>query len=530
MSFSRRLDLLRQPEINNLLLCSLRGIEREALRVADDTGMISHKPHPRAVGSALTHASITTDYSEALMEFITEPQASIPALINQLEETLVYTAKNLEAELLWSNSMPCQLGSDADIPIAQYGVSHSGRMKTLYREGLGLRYGRAMQCIAGIHFNFSLPDALWAQLRQQDLSTLTLQDYKTRGYMSLIRNFRRQFWVLLYLMGAAPAVCRSFVRDRPHQLTALHEGHTLVAPYGTSLRMGNLGYQSSAQDAITVCYNDLRSYISELCKAILTPHEPYEKIGIYNARGDYQQLNAGLLQIENEFYSTIRPKQTTRRGETQLRALAERGIEYIEVRCLDLNPFSELGIDAEQLYFVEAFLLACLLGDSPETDIEEYQEIQANQAEIVYRGRAPDLLLQRKGVEVGAVDWAAEILDKAMEAAELLDSAMDTDQYAGSVNLMKSRLADESLLPSRRILDILENGQLSYQAWSMEQARQHTRALAQRSLSAEASKRFERMAERSLHAQEQLELSQAGTFSEYLEDYYRQYQMLAQRQ
>jgi glutamate--cysteine ligase len=527
MSFSQRFELLRRPEINNLLLCSLRGVEREALRVDHNTGKISQKPHPSAVGSSLTHSSITTDYSEALMEFITEPQASIPALMTQLEETLIYTIQNLDDELLWSNSMPCQLGSDADIPIAQYGSSHSGRMKTLYREGLGLRYGRAMQCIAGVHFNISLPDALWAQLRQHELSTLTLQDYKTRGYMSMVRNFRRHFWILLYLMGAAPAVCRSFVRNQPHRLSALHEGHTLVAPNGTTLRMGNLGYQSSAQDEITVCYNELDSYIGELCKAILSPHQAYEKIGLFNAKDEYQQLNTGLLQIENEFYSTIRPKQTTRRGETQLRALAERGIEYIEVRCLDLNPFSALGIEAEQLYFVEAFLLACLLDDSPETEIEEYQEIQSNQAAIVYHGRDPSLLLRRAGSEVGAVDWAGQIVDKAMACAGLLDNAMGVENYSASVNIMKQRLTDKSLLPSSRILDVLTDGKMSYQAWTMEQSRRHTQSLREKSLPAEVAERLKRVAEESIGAQKRLEASQAGTFAEYLQDYYRQYQQLA---
>lgn len=530
MSFSQRLELLRRPEINNLLLCSLRGIEREALRVDADTGKISQKPHPESIGSALTHPCITTDYSEALMEFITEPQASIPALIKQLEQTLVYAVQKIGSEVLWSNSMPCQLGADPEIPIAQYGSSHSGRMKTLYREGLGLRYGRSMQCIAGIHFNFSLPDALWAQLRQQDFSTLTLQDYKTRGYMSLVRNFRRQFWVLLYLMGAAPAICRSFVRNQSHQLTSMNEGHTLYAPHGTSLRMGNLGYQSSAQDAITVCYNDIQSYISELCKAILTPHQAYEQIGLRNAEGEYQQLNTGLLQIENEFYSTIRPKQTTHRGETQLRALAERGIEYIEVRCLDLNPFSALGIEAEQLYFVEAFLLACLLDDSPETDTQEYHEIQSNQANVVYRGRDPDLMLRRGGSEIALQDWAEEILSKAEAAAELLDRAMFTQDYSGSVSKMRERLGNQDLLPSTRVLKGLEAERLTFQAWTMQQSSLHTRELMEKSLPADATARLDHLARQSLEEQRKLESNQTDIFAEYLEDYYRQYQVLANHQ
>jgi glutamate--cysteine ligase len=529
MKFNQRLELLRQPELNNLLLCALRGIEREALRVNNVTGKIAQTPHPESVGAALTHPYITTDYSEALLEFITEPQPSIPALMAQLEETMIYVAQQMQDEVLWSNSMPCQLGLDKDIPIAQYGSSNSGRLKTLYRKGLGMRYGRAMQCIAGIHFNFSLPDALWARLRQQDYSNLTLQDYKTRGYMSLIRNFRRQFWILLYLMGAAPAVCQSFVRDRPHRLTACQDGHSLCAPQGTSLRMGDLGYQSSAQDAITVCYNDLGSYISELCKAILTPEADYEKIGMRDSAGELQQLSTGLLQIENEFYSTIRPKQTTRRGETQLRALAERGIEYVEVRCLDLNPFAELGIEADQLYFVEAFLLACLLDESPETTTEEYRDIQANQATVVYRGRDPDLTLRRHGRPIAMGDWAELILKRMDETTSLLDNALATTAYSDSLKTMRERIQDRSLTPSARILAELEAGDVTYQTWVMAKSRKQTQALREKSLSEESRSRLDRLTRHSIDEQRKLESKQAEDFNSYLQNYYQQYRELERK-
>ncbi len=529
MNFDQRLELLQQPEINALLLSTLRGLEREALRVNASNGKLAQTAHPAAIGSALTHPQITTDYSEALLEFITDPQPSIPAVMRQLEDTVVYVVQRLGDEVLWANSMPCQLGPDSEIPLAQYGSSHTGRMKTLYREGLGLRYGRAMQCIAGIHFNFSLPDSLWARLRDQDLSPLTLQDYKTRGYMSLIRNFRRQFWLLLYLMGAAPAICKSFVRDRPHKLSPCADGHSLCALLGTSLRMGNLGYQSSAQDAIVVCYNELGSYIGELCKAILTPAYAYEALGLRDAEGRCQQLNTGLLQIENEFYSTIRPKQTTRRGETQLRALAERGVEYIEVRCLDLNPFADLGIDPEQLYFVEAFLLACLLEESPQTTTEEYRDMQANQAAVVYRGRDPQLQLKRFGRSVSLSDWAAQIMRRVGLAAEQLDRAMDTQEYSRSVASMQQRLLDSSLTPSARLLASLEREQLSYQRWMMARSLDISQRLRERTLDAETSALLNRLTRRSLEDQRQLEAAQTGSFDDYLAAYYQQYLKLGRR-
>ncbi len=525
MNFIKRLNLLRRPKNMKLFASALRGIEREALRV-NSQGRIADTPHPIELGSALTHPNITTDYSEALLEFITEPQTSVPLVMAQLEEILAFSTQNIGSELLWTNSMPCQLGEDQDIPVANYGSSNIGRMKTLYRVGLGLRYGRAMQCIAGIHFNYSLPDATWAILRQQEKSFLTLQDYKTQGYLALIRNFRRRIWLLLYLMGAAPAVCRSFVRNRDHSLAPLADQHSLHAPLGTSIRMGELGYQSSAQDAIVVCYNRIENYIAELRRAILEPVPEYQKLGIKNSKGEFQQLNAGLLQIENEFYSTIRPKQTARRGETQLRALAERGIEYIEVRCLDLNPFSDLGIEEEQLYFIEVFLIGCLLDDSPEIVAEEYVELQANQKTVVNKGRDPQLTLRRNGSEVSLSEWATEIFANLSPIASMLDEAMQTSSYSDSVNTMRARLEDSSLTPAARILAELEKNQSSFMQWTLKRSIEATDRLQSKKLSEESLLHFQDLAMQSIAEQQRLESKDNCDFSEYLDRYYQQYRDL----
>ena len=196
-----------------------RGLEKEGLRVLPD-GSLAMTPHPSALGSALTHPRITTDFSEAQLELITGVHTDAESCLNELVELHQVVYRAIGEELVWCASMPCRLPSDDGIPIAQYGSSNAARLKTLYREGLSRRYGRRMQVISGIHYNFSLPEAAWAALQACDGVAGSSAVYQDRGYFALIRNFRRHSWLLLLLLGATPAVCGSFVRDREHQWTA----------------------------------------------------------------------------------------------------------------------------------------------------------------------------------------------------------------------------------------------------------------------------------------------------------------------
>ena len=526
-TFEARIEKLSAPS-NLPLFCSvLRGIEREGLRV-DKSGHIAKTPHPSALGSTLTHPYITTDYSEALLEFITEPTNSIEDVLHQLRLVLGSASHEIGDEVLWAASMPCQLGPDNEIPVAHYGSSNSGRMKEVYRLGLGHRYGRKMQTIAGIHFNYSLPDAMWNVLRRQDGSTLALQDYKTQGYFNMIRNFRRWLWLLLYLTGASPAVCRSFVKDREHELSELDKnGHSLGATYGTSLRMGDLGYQSNAQNELSVCYNSLEHYIDILRDAILDERDNYQSIGVQDAQGQYQQLNAGLLQIENEFYSTIRPKQTARRGETQLKALRDRGVEYIEVRCLDLNPFDAVGISEQQIHFVEAFLLTCLLTPSPQTSDEEHKIIQQNQNAAVYQGRSPQMQLERiNKPNTTVAEWGKEIFESIERCANLLDTAGDTKNYSQSVAHYAQSLEHPEQTPSAQILRELEESGSSFHGWALKQSQKATEELSHIQISPEDKLRLDEIAKESHVAQKQIEKEDTMSFDRYLFEYFEQYRNL----
>jgi glutamate--cysteine ligase len=501
----------------------VRGIEKESLRVTPE-GKLSHTSHPASLGSALTHPQITTDYSEALLEFITPPSSDANQVLETLENIHRYTYRQIGDELLWVNSMPCQLSGDSDIPVGQYGSSNVGRMKSIYRVGLGHRYGRLMQTIAGIHYNFSVPDELLEILRKNENSNQSLQDFKTENYFALIRNFRRHFWLLLYLFGASPGICRSFVKGRDHQLVPFGaDEHSLHMPYATSLRMGDLGYQSKAQEQLIVCYNDIRNYVETLRHALVEPYPDYENTGIKDSNGDYQQLSPHLLQIENEFYSTIRPKRTTYSGETPLRALWERGVEYIEVRCVDLNPFQPLGIDREQMDFMDIFLLTCLLSKSPPTDNQEYRHILENQRLMVCQGRNPELMLHDHQGKRSFLEWGHTLFEEMKPVAQLLDQHNQTDRYEATLNNLVTLLDNPELTPSARILKEMKETEQTYFKVAMGYALKHRKYFLEKELPAEITEQFQVMAAESLQQQQQIEAEDNQSFDDFLTTYYQQY-------
>ena len=410
-----------------------RGVEKESLRVTPQ-GALARTPHPAALGSALTHPHVTTDFSESQLELITGVHASAAATEDELVRIHQAVYRAMGDEALWVSSMPCELPPDDQIPLGRYGSSNVGRSKTVYREGLGHRYGRRMQTISGIHYNWSLPGL------------------DNDQYFALIRNFRRHSFVLLTLFGASPAACASFVRGTPHVLEPLGED-TMHMPHATSLRMGRLGYQSDAQHALCVSYNCLDSYAASLNDALTRPYAPYERIGVRGPDGEYRQLSTTLLQIENEFYGTIRPKRVIFPGERPLHALRERGVEYIEVRCMDLDPFQPVGIAADTMRLLDVFLLHCLLSDSPPDSPEEIGALGRNQHRVATHGREPGLRVERDGHEVVLFDWIDEILAESVPLAEALDAALGGDDHARVLAQARASLRAPGTLPSARVLD-----------------------------------------------------------------------------
>ncbi len=500
-----------------LLPAGRRGIEKESLRVTRD-GMIAFTPHPRALGSALTHLSLTTDYSEALLELITPPEHDAAAALAQLDELHRYVYASIGDELLWTHSIPGRLPADHHIPIANYGTSNIGRLKTVYRRGLAYRYGRTMQCIAGIHYNYSLDEEVWRRLRVEEKSAASMADYQSEGYLALIRNFHRTSWLLLYLFGASPTLDANFLRGRPHILEAF-DADTLYLPYATSLRMSDFGYSNTAaQSALLADYNALQGYLNTLAKAVSEPYPAYEVIGTQR-HGEWIQINTNILQIENEFYSTIRPKRVTIPGERPLHALASRGVQYIEVRCLDLDPFEPNGISLETARFLDAYLLACALDESPSLTFSANSEVKENFSRVALEGRKPHLQLTRAGTPIPMQTWANNIMEKVEIAGKALDAIRGDHTHAHAIAAQRSKLENAENTPSARTLNIMHTEKQSFLSFAHIQSAAHAAYFRAQPLSNEILQKSRALAEQSLKEQITLENENGEPFDAFMATY-----------
>jgi len=452
-----------------------RGIEKEGLRSKQDFD-IAQSNHPKALGHPLTHPLITTDYSEALLELITPVEASREALANRLEAIHRYTLNHIDDELLWVGSMPCRLNGNASIRIAEYGDSNIGKLKHVYRQGLGARYGRIMQSIAGLHFNFSLSDDYWQDQRTNSASSLSLMDYKSEQYFAMTRNFRRYSWLLMYLFGASPTLDKSFLNGETHHLKAFDNKGSYYQPYATSLRMSDLGYHNNAQSSLAICFNTLDNFTNTLKRAIQTPYAEYEKIGI-KQNNKFIQLNTSILQIENEYYSSIRPKRSTKPNEKPNQALTERGVEYLEVRCLDLNPFLATGISPQQIDFMDLFLLYCLLKDSPWINDAECDALDLNFDLTVNEGRNPNLSLKCGEALTQIPEWGKQLLDGMRPIANILDASTKDGRYKLALDEQTNKVLDPELTPSAQVLAIMKQESLSWLEFAGELSRKHKSTL-----------------------------------------------------
>lgn len=517
----RLADLLRRGH-TDLLTAGRIGLEKESLRVNRE-GTISQRPHPRALGSPLTNPYITTDYSEALLELITPPLQGPAAALQWLQELQQFVYREIDDELLWATSMPCVIAGETSIPIAEYGRSNLGLMKTVYRRGLGHRYGRVMQVIAGVHFNYSFSDEFWDAHQTCEGDSRPARDFIADRYFALIRNLQRFGWLIPYLFGASPAICKSFIGAKAGKLEEFDAG-TYYEPYATSLRMGDIGYQNNKENEIGVkaCYDSVAEYVDALTYAIETSYPGYERIGV-KVDGEYRQLNSNILQIENEYYSTVRPKQLLEGNEKPSLALKRRGVRYFELRSLDVNAFHPLGIDLPQLHFLEVLSLFCLLHDSPKISPWERAEIDNNEMLAAHRGREPGLLLKRNGEQLSLQVWARELLTAMVPLAEAMDASVEGSPYAEALAAQAAAVEDPDLTPSARMLALMrENGEGFHQVASrMSQSHQHYfRHLPQ---ATERMAFFEAAASESLAAQARIEAADELSFDEFLARYLAQH-------
>lgn len=515
--FEQRLNTLQQQS-TSVLAGLNHGLEREGLRITPQ-GRLAQTAHGPRLGSALTHPLITTDYSEALLEFITPVYQDVAEMLAALQRTQQYVYSQIEDELIWNASMPCVLGDEADIPIARYGESNSGRMKYVYRVGLAHRYGKLMQTIAGVHYNFSFPSEFWPSYQALCKDQGELQTFISDQYFALLRNFQRWGWLIPYLFGASPSLCKCFVEGRQHQLQPLGED-SVYLPYATSLRMSDLGYQSDAQSGLRICYNSLEAYVATLEQAIRTPYPDYEALGV-QVDGVYRQLNPNILQIENEYYSAIRPKRSVRTSMRPTRALQTYGVEYIEVRSVDINPYLPLGVDESQLLFLDVFLSYCLLQPSAALNDEALVTLRNNHNAVVLNGRDPALqLVDDQGQSRKLTDWLQALLTDMQPVAELLAAANPESDYLGALAQQQAKLADPQTLPSARILADMQANDESFFALTMRLSQQHKQAALATALSPREQAEFAHLAETSLQRQQQIEADDSLSFEDYIAHYF----------
>ncbi|MGY3311350.1 glutamate--cysteine ligase [Pantoea ananatis] len=492
-----------------------RGIERETLRVQPD-GHLATTAHPESLGSALKHDWITTDFAETLLEFITPVDHSIDHMLAFLRDVHRHVARELGEERMWPFSMPCLIEDADKITLAQYGKSNIGRMKTLYRQGLKNRYGALMQTISGIHYNFSLPLSFWqawADVKDYESGKETI----SAGYLRLIRNYYRFGWIIPYLFGASPAICSSFLQGGESALPFDTDNKgTLWLPYATSLRLSDLGYTNKSQSSLGITFNSLEGYVSALKKAIKTPSEDFVKMGTRDADGNWLQLNTNVLQIENELYAPIRPKRVTRSGEAPSDALQRGGIEYIEVRSMDINPFSPIGVDENQVRFLDLFLIWCTLADAPEMSSDELQCSRQNWNRVVLEGRKPNLKI---AVGCGEAEYSLVEVGKTLFAdlrrvAEALDSNQGTTEYQQVCDELVASFDDPELTYSARILKAMKESGVTGTGIAL--AEQYQQLLVNEQLEVLKPEDFARQAQASVAAQQQLEANDTLDFETYL--------------
>jgi len=512
--FERQLARLVNARVPGAVQHGLRGLEKEALRVTPD-GALAQTPHPRALGSTLCHPHITTDYSESLIELVTPTFRDNAALVKYLGDLQQFVYGRIGDELLWAASMPCELSGDAEVPIARYGRSHEGHFKEVYRRGLLNRYGGMMQAIAGIHFNYSLPASFWPVLAEVREAPRADAAFVSAAYFGLLRNFRRHGWLVSLLFGASPALCRSFLQGRGAGDLRPWRADTLYGEHATTLRMSDIGYRNRNQAAVSVSVNSLEEYLRDLRQAVHTPHPPFAAIGV-KVDGEYRQLSANVLQIENEYYSSIRPKRVLHAGELTGQALARAGVEYVEVRALDLGADGPESVSVAQLDFMEAFVVTLLLMDAPPIGGSEQELLDHNYLEVARRGRDPALMLGDGARGARVVDRAYVLLEHMQGVCELLDAGLAARPYVRALEQQRQRLLVPQELPAARLLrDMQEQGQ-SFAAQTLRRSAAARAATLAAPVDAARQAELGAQAEESLDLQARKDASVSGSFDDYL--------------
>ncbi|MBE9559812.1 MAG: glutamate--cysteine ligase, partial [Proteobacteria bacterium] len=297
--------------------------------------------------------------------------------------------------------------------------------------------------------------------------------------------------------------------------------NTYYEPHATSLRLGDIGYQNNKEDlaGIKACYDSLDAYAESLQCAINTPYSGYEEIGV-KVEGEYQQLNANILQIENEYYSTVRPKQILQGNEKPSTALKKRGVAYVELRSVDVNAFDPHGINSDQLHFLEVLMLFCLLEESPVLSKSEIDAIDENLVLVAHKGRQPGLELRRGEEKISLQNWASELCNMMKPVASMLDRANYCENYFSSVRSQIASVFDPELTPSARMLAEMRENDEGFFHHAQRMSKHHYHYYKTHALSENKIQFFEDAAKESLEKQQRIEADDNISFDDFLQNYF----------
>lgn len=407
---------------SNEILEGSFGIEWESLRAKDD-GKLSLTPHPAVFGDKLTNPLITTDFSESQIEIITPTFDTIDeAFENFSLLSDMVNASLPQDEYLWFQSIPCILPYWDQIPIAQY--SGEGESSQKYREDLARRYGVKKQMISGVHFNFSFSEKFLKKLYSLENDDLSFKNFKDDIYLKIARNYLRYCWLIIYLTGCSIGSHKTFSNDCIHLMDAKDNYGSYYSTRGPSFRNASCGYKNLKD--LYPSYNSVNEFVGDINSFI----------------------DNGDLSEAKELYTQIRLKP--KNPKDLLNSLKDSGIEYIEIRTLDINPFYQCGIVNRDMKFLHLFLIYMLVKD--ESDYLAWQnEAKINEERTAESGYVDSMRLSRDGCEVTLKDWAHEIINEMYDMCDELGiDGFDT------LNLMMNRVLNPDFTYGKMLLSLIE--------------------------------------------------------------------------
>ncbi|OQY41659.1 MAG: bifunctional glutamate--cysteine ligase/glutathione synthetase [Fusobacteriia bacterium 4572_74] len=385
------MNIINDKKLNRFLTKCNFGIEKENVRV-DSSGHLAMTKHPDIFGDKLKNPYITTDFSESQVEIITPSLDTIEETYNFLESLHDIVSLELKDEYLWPQSTPPSLPNEENIPVSTFEETSEGNRAQKYRDYLSLKYGKQKQLLSGIHYNFSFKDEFLNLLYKESKSS-DFKLFKDKIYLKISRNFFKYRWLLIYLFGANPSIHGTYSKKCVGLLDKVAPD-SFSYPLGNSFRNGMCGYRN--KEVFDISYNSRKEYVEDIKKLI----------------------SQKKLISEKEYYSPIRLK--AKDNTNLLKSIEEDGIEYLEVRLLDLNPMIKTGISIDQLYFVHLFLLFCLFTDQDKLTKQETWEGNKNHDLVAHYGRKRDLELFNKGEFKFLKDLGLDIISKMDKVAEEL--------------------------------------------------------------------------------------------------------------